>query len=162
MPNRAFLEKEIQGRLDERRRYGLPTGLLFVDIDRFKTVNDRFGHAAGDDLMRIVADTLSRASRSFDVVGRWGGEEFVGILRNVGPESLAQIAERYRMLIEHSYSTQNADPIRVTVSIGATLARTADTVSSLVERADRLMYASKSAGRNRVTAEGPSGQVSAA
>jgi diguanylate cyclase (GGDEF)-like protein len=132
-------------------RYGWSFGLIFLDIDRFKLVNDSFGHDTGDEALRMVARTLTHTSRSFDVVGRWGGEEFVAIVINVDRDGLRRIAERYRAMIENSDLTVDGMTVRITVSLGATQARSDDSLLSLVKRADRLMYQSKQRGRNCVT-----------
>ncbi|MFZ5786381.1 MAG: sensor domain-containing diguanylate cyclase [Acidobacteriota bacterium] len=156
LANRAFTEIELNSRLEEMRRYGWPFGVLFLDVDRFKSINDRFGHEVGDQALRVVARTLASNARSFDLVGRWGGEEFVAILVNVDRERLAALAERTRLLVEgSSVALQSGETLQVTVSIGAAPARPDDTAESLIARADALMYASKSAGRNRVTLEPP-------
>jgi len=152
--NRRYTEMNVAARLDEKRRYGWPFGLLFVDIDRFKDVNDAHGHEVGDEVLKMVARTLLNSFRPFDFVGRWGGEEFVALIVNVGDERLRSIAERARSLIEGSGLLRGRHAVRVTVSIGAAAARTDDTVESLVSRADGLMYRSKQLGRNRVTLEG--------
>jgi diguanylate cyclase (GGDEF)-like protein/PAS domain S-box-containing protein len=149
--NRAFTEINLRAKLDEMERYGWPFGVLFVDIDHFKDVNDRFGHDVGDQALRSVAKTLAGNARSFDLVGRWGGEEFLVASVNVDEEKIRLLGERFRVLIGRSHVASNAGPISVTVSIGATLAREGDRVDTLVKRADELMYESKKAGRNRVT-----------
>jgi diguanylate cyclase (GGDEF)-like protein len=149
--NRAFTEINLRAKLDEMERYGWPFGVLFVDIDHFKDVNDRFGHDVGDQALRSVAKTLAGNARSFDLVGRWGGEEFLVASVNVDEEKIRLLGERFRALIGSSRVASNAGPINVTVSIGATLAREGDRVDTLVKRADELMYESKKAGRNRVT-----------
>lgn len=149
--NRRYTEIVLTARHEEMKRYGWPFGILFVDIDRFKIVNDRYGHAKGDRVLRMVARTLVHSVRSFDVVGRWGGEEFVAVIANVSVEEIGVFGERIRTLVEHS-SLPDETPIRVTVSVGATIARDGDTIEELVKRADELMYQSKQDGRNRVTA----------
>lgn len=151
--NRRYLEILIQSRLGELDRYGWPLGLLFVDVDHFKEINDSFGHTAGDHALRMVAKTLANGARSFDVVGRWGGEEFLVLLVNVSKGELGAIAERVRALVASLSLTASSRQLSLTVSIGATLARREDTVESVVGRADELMYRSKRSGRNRVTAD---------
>jgi len=151
LPNRRFLEKFICTRLDEMSRYGWTFGLVFLDIDRFKMINDSYGHDMGDEVLRVVAKTLTHCSRSFDTVGRWGGEEFVVVIVNVDPEKLQRIAERYRVMIEGSDLTAKECSLRITISLGATLARDNDTLLSLIKRADGLMYRSKQSGRNLLT-----------
>lgn len=149
--NRRYLERALSNSLDEWRRYQMPFGLLFVDIDQFKAFNDSHGHDVGDKILRYVAQTLVRNSRSFDLYGRWGGEEFVGALRNVDREALTTIGERLLQLMRHAYIVHEGRQLQVTVSIGATVAREGDTVESFLRRADHLMYRSKSEGRDRLT-----------
>lgn len=154
LANRAYTEIELRSRLDEMARYGWPFGVLFIDVDCFKSINDRLGHEAGDQALRVVARTLASNARSFDLVGRWGGDEFVAILVNIDRDRLAALAERSRLLIEGSRPVLPAgEAVPVTVSIGAVMARPDDSPESLISRADALMYASKSGGRNRVTFE---------
>lgn len=151
--NRRYTEQKLGERLEEMRRYGWPFGVLFVDIDRFKNVNDEFGHDAGDRVLKMVATTLLKSLRPFDFLGRWGGEEFLALLVNVDEPQLQSVAERSRLLVANSTVPVEDDDIRVTVSIGATLARPQDSPRQLVRRADRLLYQSKRAGRNLVTVE---------
>lgn len=149
--NRRYLESAIRGRIEELARYGWQFGILFVDIDHFKSINDRYGHEIGDKVLKMLSKSMSNSLRAFDMVGRWGGEEFIVIVVNVGGEQLNAVANRLRMLVEQSSITLCGDTIRATVSIGATLALSADDVDTLIKRADDLMYKSKKAGRNCIT-----------
>lgn len=152
--NRRFVEINLAARLEELKRYDFPFSLMFADIDHFKAVNDRHGHVIGDRILKIVSTTLANSLRSFDIIGRWGGEEFILLLINVKPHDLVNLAERFRKLVERLELTlENGETMSVTVSIGATLARCEDTTSSLIDRADKLMYESKQTGRNRVSVE---------
>ncbi len=151
--NRQYLEMRIAGRLDELRRYGWGFGLIFIDIDHFKDVNDRHGHATGDEILKLVAQTFQANTRPSDVFGRWGGEEFVGLIGSAAEHELMHVARRFRMLVANSQLRGGDEVIHVTISVGATLAHLEDTVESLIERADQLMYQSKRSGRNRVTME---------
>ena len=151
--NRRFTEQVIAQRLDENRRYGWPFGVLFVDLDRFKTINDRWGHSVGDRVLKMAATTLVNTLRSFDFAGRWGGEELLAVLTNVDHTVLATVAERFRTMVAAGRVVENDEPVAVTVSVGAALARPNDTVETLVGRADELMYRSKRNGRNRVTVQ---------
>lgn len=153
LPNRSCLEGEMERAFDEYRRYGWPIGVLFMDIDHFKVVNDSYGHDRGDDVLRLVSATLARNCRASDIVGRWGGEEFVSLVRNATPSGLLQIAERSRMLVEESFLVIDGQPFNVTISIGAALVRPGETADDLVRRADQLMFRSKHRGRNCVTGE---------
>ncbi len=154
LANRRFMANSIENRLRELDRYGWPTGILFMDVDNFKEVNDTYGHDAGDAVLRQIAITLLTNSRGFDLFGRWGGEEFVGEIRSVDQQQLVGVAEKLRMLISHADIPVGAGAlIRVTVSIGATLLRPDDTVEDAIRRADQLMYQSKKAGKNRVSTD---------
>ncbi len=149
--NRRFLEQQLVARLNEQDRYGWRVGVLFVDVDRFKEINDRHDHIVGDRVIRMVARTLVNGIRSFDVVGRWGGDEFVVLVVNVDEEQLHIVSEKLRRLIESSGFAEGRETIRVTVSIGAALTVAGEDPEAVIRRADRLMLASKAAGRNRVT-----------
>ncbi len=112
-------------------------------------------HAIGDEVLKKVAQTLSKTMRPFDIAGRWGGEEFVIIVVNIDRAVLDKVAERCRIQIQRLSTKTEGGSIGVTVSIGAALARQDDTVKTLVNRADQLMYHSKISGRNCVTSENP-------
>ena len=155
MANRRYIEMHLRNRLEEMHRYGWTFCVLFVDIDDFKRVNDTYGHDAGDKVLKIVGRTLSGNARPFDIFGRWGGEEFVAIIENVSYKTLPMIANRFRLLVENSYLSVGDRKIRVSVSVGATVARLEDTVETLLRRADQLMYQSKKAGKNRLTTDSP-------
>ncbi|MBT8339913.1 MAG: sensor domain-containing diguanylate cyclase [Desulfatitalea sp.] len=151
LPNRRHIEPELASRFNEMERMGLQFGFLLMDIDHFKRFNDTYGHQVGDAALKVVAKTLKSSMRSFDLVGRWGGEEFVCILRNVDLRLLTKISNRLRLLIGSCRIHHGAHSLEVTVSVGATLAVQDDDAVSLVKRADLLMYQSKANGRNRVT-----------
>ena len=154
LANRRAMEIYLTSRREEFRRFRWPFGVLFIDIDHFKNINDNFGHMVGDDILKMVAETLSHNNRPFDIVGRWGGEEFLAIIANVDLEALKEIADRYRVFIRKSKMVQAKGDIRVTVSIGATLCRPDDTTRSLIKRADELMYRCKNSGRDCVRVDG--------
>lgn len=150
--NRYYLTQKLEASFEEMRRYELPFGVLFFDIDHFKDFNDTYGHDVGDRVLKLVSRTVNRNLRPFDLFGRWGGEEFLAIIRNVSPEDLSDVAERFRKLIENSFLMVNGSTqLHVTVSVGATMCKTTDTPGTIQKRADGLMYQSKNNGRNRVT-----------
>jgi diguanylate cyclase (GGDEF)-like protein/PAS domain S-box-containing protein len=153
LANRNYIEKELCVRFEEKKRFGVPFGILFMDIDHFKIINDTYGHDDGDRVLKLVADTLVRNSRPFDVIGRWGGEEFIGIIRNISRRQLEALGNRLRMLVEASYIQTESDRLNVSISIGATLVYENDSMDTLIKRADTLLYESKRAGRNRLTIE---------
>lgn len=149
--NRRHAEMHLQSRLDQLARYDWPFGLLYFDIDLFKRVNDIYGHDEGDRVLKVVAQTAQAGVRSFDIVSRWGGEEFTAIVENTDGPVLLAVAEKLRRLVENSPVVLGGDTIVTTVSVGATLGVTHDSIESLVKRADELMYESKERGRNKVT-----------
>jgi diguanylate cyclase (GGDEF)-like protein/PAS domain S-box-containing protein len=151
--NRRYLERRLRAVIAERRHDAdMSAGLLFMDIDHFKRLNDTYGHDVGDSALRMVAATLRHNLRSSDVVGRWGGEEFLALLYDVpSREALQSIAEKMRALVECSRLDLAAVSVSVTISVGATLFLPTDTTASAVRRADVLMYQSKQAGRNQVS-----------
>jgi diguanylate cyclase (GGDEF)-like protein/PAS domain S-box-containing protein len=151
--NRRFADGKLDSSLREFQNFGMSHGVLFVDIDHFKNVNDRYGHRAGDQVLTAIGRTMVSNLRATDVVARWGGEEFLAIVCNVDVERLRTLAENLRMLVASSRVLVGGQIIRVTVSVGATLMRDGDTVESLVDRADALMYRSKIGGRDRVTVD---------
>jgi diguanylate cyclase (GGDEF)-like protein/PAS domain S-box-containing protein len=155
MANRRYIEMRLRNRLEEMHRYGASFCVLFADIDDFKRINDTYGHDAGDKVLKIVGRTLSSNARPFDIFGRWGGEEFVAVIENVTYKSLPMIANRFRLLVENSSLSVGDEKIRVSVSVGATVARLDDTVETLLRRSDQLMYKSKKAGKNRLTTDDP-------
>ena len=134
-------------------RANIPFGVLFFDVDRFKDLNDSYGHAIGDKALQITAKALSVSIRPFDTIGRWGGEEFLGVFPNTNEASLWPIANRLCMLVRHSQVDLLQGSLRMTVSSGGTVVQKNDTADSILKRADRMMYKSKELGRDRVTIE---------
>ncbi len=151
LANRNYIEREIQGRFEEKKRLKVPFGIFFIDIDHFKKFNDRYGHNLGDEVLKFVANTFTANTRPFDLYGRWGGEEFIGIIRNINGTDLVMLGNRLREMIAKSYVLQGEKKLSVTISIGAILVTEEDTRDTLLKRADTLLYASKSAGRNCLT-----------
>lgn len=151
LPNRNHIEPELVSRFNEKERLNLNFGLIFMDLDHFKQVNDTHGHEVGDRVLKTVAKTLKASVRPFDLVGRWGGEEFLCIVRNADDKVLSTIADRLLMMIGSSTVETDDGTLSISASIGATLAYPSDTIHTLVKRADHLMYVSKQNGRNQVT-----------
>jgi diguanylate cyclase (GGDEF)-like protein/PAS domain S-box-containing protein len=151
LPNRRYTELKVKQALEEFQEFGKSFGLLMLDIDHFKQVNDLHGHDAGDAVLKVVSDTLVGSLRENDLVGRWGGEEFLLVLSNVNAHVLAGLAGRCRILIAESVVLRDQIRICVTASGGATLFKHGDSVQSAIKRADGLMYVSKASGRNRIT-----------
>ncbi len=151
LANRRYVEMKMSHALEDHQKFGREYGLLLIDLDRFKQINDGYGHDAGDTMLRTVAETMRRAVRTGDLVGRWGGEEFLALLPDVNAMILGDLAERCRALIAQSSATRGSTQISVTASIGATLLSHTDSVETIVRRADELMYQSKSSGGDRTT-----------
>lgn len=151
--NRAYSEIKINAKLEELRI--VPDignfGLLFADIDDFKKINDEFGHETGDRVLKIVAKTFVSNLREEDFVGRWGGEEFILIVSNIDEKELRIIADKIRGLVANSEIMEDNKILKVTVSIGATIAKKTDDIKKLVNRADKLMYKCKKSGKNCVS-----------
>lgn len=151
LANRNYIQQELKNQFKEKREIGLGFGVLLIDIDHFKAVNDTYGHDVGDSVLKFVANTFIANTRPFDFYGRWGGEEFIAIIKNVKEKSLQMIGNRVRTLIDNAYLLLDEKKIGVTVSIGATVAVEDDSIHSLIKRADTLLYQSKQDGRNRLT-----------
>jgi diguanylate cyclase (GGDEF)-like protein/PAS domain S-box-containing protein len=151
LTNRRYATQTLANMLNQMRRYGWSFGLLFIDLDGFKAINDQWGHEIGDRVLRMVSRTLASNLRSFDVVARWGGDEFIAIIVNVNRESLYGVADKLRILVSESSLRAGKERIGVTISVGGVLPAPKDTVKSLVKKADTAMYRSKSAGGNRVS-----------
>ncbi|NWJ48211.1 MAG: GGDEF domain-containing protein [Chloroflexi bacterium] len=149
--NRRFIEHKFRFSLGEAQQLGDQIGVLLIDIDYFKKVNDNYGHDIGDQVLKMVAKTIANNVRVTDFVGRWGGEEFVVVLHNMDQERLIAISEKIRALVGKAQLHTLHGEIKVTISIGAALNSTNDTPDSLFERIDKLLYQSKSEGRNRVS-----------
>ncbi len=144
LPNRRFVEMSLQTALSEFHVHQDPFGVLLIDIDRFKTVNDRFGHAAGDRVLKEVAMTLVGALRPKDLVGRWGGDEFVALVHHVNGAILRSLVHRCRAMVARTpFSTSNGEAIHLSISIGETLVRSSDSSEGVIQRADQLMYETK-------------------
>jgi len=149
--NRGFLERDLGICLEACKRVDVSVGVLFIDVDYLKGFNDTYGHDVGDEVLRLIAQTLKKNSRPFDAVGRWGGDEFMVIVRNVTAEQLREIGNRLRVLVENAHLSIETMELSVTISSGATIIQNDDSLESLVKRADTLLYASKNAGRNCLT-----------
>jgi diguanylate cyclase (GGDEF)-like protein len=122
-----------------------------MDIDHFKRINDSYGHAAGDAVLRQLADLLKRASRVEDLVFRYGGEEFAAVLPNASARAAVQIADRIRALVERYTFLWDRQSVPVTLSIGvANLSGAEKDSQALIEAADAALYQAKRSGRNRV------------
>lgn len=155
LPNRRALVDRLDLEAARAKRQGSSLAVAMIDVDRFKQYNDTFGHAAGDDALREISDSLRRGGRVTDLVGRWGGEEFVAILPDTDTDGAIQLAERLRRAVEAESTT----PTPLTVSVGVASTAIAGVavevdVDALVDAADEALYRAKAAGRNTVMAAG--------
>ncbi len=149
--NRRYIEITLHTWIYELRTFKVPFGVIFLDIDHFKELNDTYSHTTGDIVLQMVARTIINVLRKLDTVCRCGGEEFVVVLPNITDTALTEVAERIRTFIEQSYITVKDEKLSVTVSLGATMANLDDTPESILNRAEGLMRESKIAGRNKLT-----------
>jgi diguanylate cyclase (GGDEF)-like protein len=151
LPNRRYFD-EFCGLLGRRRRADDAVGVLMIDIDRFKALNDTHGHATGDEVLRAVAGAITHAVRDDDVPARYGGEEFAVLLRNPTPSDAIDVGERVRDAVKR-LDLRRLGVAEVSVSVGVAVALTADEpLDDLLERADRALYRAKRTGRDRVVA----------
>ena len=149
LPNRRYIETFLESKLNEYISFQIPFGVLFIDVDYFKNCNDTYGHETGDEVLKMVASICAGITRSTDLFGRLGGDEFVAILTGTNKANMGMVSESMRKLAEN-FEFRNQD-LRVSISIGATLANSEDSLASVLKRADSLLYQSKQDGRNRVT-----------
>ena len=143
--NRRALEAHLENRLAALRHRDVPLGVLMLDLDEFKHLNDTYGHDAGDLVLRVVAETVQHCLPGRGRVFRYGGEEFVAL---VADEDLTTVATRLCVYVEESRIELDGHELHVTVSIGATAARVSDEVTEVLRRADSLLYQAKAGGRN--------------
>jgi diguanylate cyclase (GGDEF)-like protein/PAS domain S-box-containing protein len=149
LANRRLAEQELSRQLARHERHGKRFGVLLLDLDHFKLVNDSHGHEVGDAVLAMVGRTLGATARATDFVARWGGEEFIAIVESDGLEELSTVAERFRRVVESCSLEHAGAAIRVTVSVGGAAARAGEPAPALLRRADGELYRSKDEGRNR-------------
>ena len=154
LPNRAAFDEALDACIDEHtgRPGGDPLGVLIFDVDHFKSVNDRFGHLVGDEVLKQVAASIRAVVRQHEFVARYGGEEFAAILPRVTPEGLLAAAERIRNAVARLELEHEGQPLSITVSVGgayATKVAAGVATEAVLDAADRCLYKAKRSGRNR-------------
>jgi diguanylate cyclase (GGDEF)-like protein/PAS domain S-box-containing protein len=148
--NRRYAEMTLEQHFEAFQQHGSSFAVLFCDIDHFKLVNDRWGHHAGDSVLRMIAQTLTHNLRSYDFVARWGGDEFLLIVPEANEADVGRVARRCLDLVRTSHLTWNGDQVSVTMSVGIAIPEVGESALSLIRRADDLLYEAKSMGRNRL------------
>ena len=151
LPNRRYLESFLHYKLSEFQKFGRLFAVLFADIDNFSHFNNTYGHDLGDRVLINIASSIEQNVRRDDLIGRWGGEEFVGIYTIGEPDAIVSVGEKFRQAILHTEVSCGESALNVSMSIGVTAVRKGDTAESILERADRLMYQSKHHGKDKVT-----------
>jgi diguanylate cyclase (GGDEF)-like protein/PAS domain S-box-containing protein len=147
--NRRFADITLSTRLNELKRYGWPFGVIFMDIDDFKKVNDTYGHNVGDEVLKMLSRTTAGIIREPETsIFRWGGEEFLVVATNCNAAKLFSLAERLRLLVANSSVTKDKGMLRITVSAGVTAALPQDNAEKIIARVDGLLYQAKKAGKN--------------
>lgn len=148
--NRRDWRQQAEAELAKSKRYRLPMSVLLMDLDHFKKVNDRYGHAAGDEVLLEFVARIAPNLRESDVFGRYGGEEFVVLLPNTELEQAIRLAERLKQAVNAQWFRAQGVPVAVSVSIGVTTRQPEDKIDSLLQRADLALYEAKAKGRNQV------------
>lgn len=148
--NRRYLSQFLERELDTCTRTGRNICLMMLDLDHFKQINDTHGHGFGDEVLVRFAETLQENLRGYDVLTRYGGEEFVIVLHNINLDEAMVIAERTRIAVSE---IEFRNQVHITVSIGLVQSRHNETMESIINRADQCMYQAKREGRNRVVSE---------
>jgi diguanylate cyclase (GGDEF)-like protein len=153
--NRRYFHERLEEELDRARRHNTTVSLLMIDIDNFKAINDRYGHLAGDAVIRGIGDILKRSVRRFDLCTRFGGEEFAIVMPGSGPENSAPVAERIRQRIE-AFKPPDGElaDLRVTASIGMSVS-SGGSARELIAYADQALYQAKEEGKNRLVTRIP-------
>jgi diguanylate cyclase (GGDEF)-like protein len=149
--NRRYFVDRLHTEMRFAVRHGKTVGLLFVDIDHFKKINDSHGHQAGDFVLAAVAREMAATVRAEDVIARYGGEEFAIICRETEPAGLRVLAERLRVAVERKHFEHDGMVIPVTISVGAAVDPRIADAQALIAAADAAMYEAKREGRNRVS-----------
>lgn len=148
--NRSALDERLALEYKRWLRYQSPLCLAIVDVDHFKSINDQFGHLAGDKALKVIARALSTALRDTDFVARFGGEEFVVLLPGISEDSIQLPLDKLRSVIKGIPFRFKEERISISISLGATLFRSGDRITDAFERADRALYEAKNAGRDRI------------
>jgi len=151
LPNRRYVEMTLRGLLSEPSPSTDVFGVLLIDLDSLKSINDNFGHSAGDQALREAGQAVAGALRPTDIIGRWGGDEFLAIVHNVDATILTELVRRAVAMTERRRIEAQDQQLALSISAGATLALPGESLEQLIQRADALLYRSKSQGGGRAT-----------
>ena len=155
--NRRFFMEQAESAINQAKRNGLPLSLILLDIDYFKTINDTYGHAAGDQALQFLADSLTSILRTTDTIGRIGGEEFCVLAPNTNSASAFRLSEKIRTFLEDNFLLVEGNALRLTVSLGVTTCdEGVHSIDTLMRCADEACYIAKSKGRNVTVVQNPS------
>lgn len=149
--NRAYFFERAKEEIARADRYQLPMAMIFLDLDHFKSVNDRFGHAVGDETLKSIARDIAAALRKFDVFARYGGEEFVVLMTGTSLAAACSAAEKIRRVVENA---ELPFKIKMTASLGVAERKPGEPLDDWTRRTDAAQYRAKSSGRNRCVADG--------
>lgn len=153
LPNRMALDSNLNHKIDQYKRFGRLYCVMMIDIDDFRVFNNTYGHQVGDIVLKSIASSLSANTREADTIGRWGGEEFLGLFSIGFANEAYEIADKIRLLVENSEILHGDVRINVTCSIGVAVANPGDAPEDIVRRADKLMYLSKQRGKNCINTD---------
>ena len=148
--NRAALDKALFQEISLAKRHATPLSIIMLDVDNFKSINDNYGHITGDAVLKRIAESMVECARDSDIIYRYGGEEFLMLLRSTDEEGALLVAERVRKAIENILFRYDEFDIRVTASQGLASLLVEDDLNSLLGRCDKALYSAKNEGRNRV------------
>ncbi|WJW76652.1 GGDEF domain-containing protein [Thiohalobacter sp. IOR34] len=148
--NRAALDEALRSEVSLSERHGTPLALIILDIDHFKSINDSYGHSRGDCAIKQVVEAAQRCARSSDSLFRYGGEEFVLLLRNTAQKGAHLLADRIRRRVQNMECICDGERIELTISAGVAALHQGQSAETLFERADSALYAAKTGGRNQV------------
>lgn len=157
--NRGHMQNRIESEMDEAKESNLKVGVIMIDLDNFKKVNDSYGHQAGDRVLVNTVKVMETVTKGKGQFGRWGGEEFVVVLPNCSEERLLEISSKIGTLTRLGVGFEAGLPQLQTMSVGATFWNGSETIDELMDRTDKLMYVSKSQERNKLTLQVPGKEV---
>jgi diguanylate cyclase (GGDEF)-like protein len=147
--NRMFLEARLKETIFEREVFGVESCVIFMDLDNFKETNDKFGHDAGDKLLKEFAKFLISSFMSYDYIGRWGGDEFMVILNAITLEDVPKVIDRFYKHLSRQKVNINGDEIFIQVSAGVTGVNIGDSIETILSRCDKAIYKAKRTGKNQ-------------